>query len=215
MNSAHTLFEAHRIPGNVVIDQQPAELKIDALAGGLGRNQHLAFLAELSLGIDSTSRRVPVADRHAAVDLADLQPPLAQLAERPAVPTIAGQVVERLLVLGEHEQLHPRIVEDLLFCQHLLQPGQLGFNFPLLQGPCLVDELAETLDFLAKRLGIDGGDHTFEIRHDLLLLVFGQVVIIVWKMPLDVRLTELVRVVENPFPLVAHAFKAATDGVRT
>ena len=40
------------------------------------------------------------------------QSPLAQLAERPAVPAVAGEVVERVLVLGEDEQLHLRVVED-------------------------------------------------------------------------------------------------------
>ena len=58
------------------------------------------------------ARRVAVADLHAAVDLRDGQAPLAQLAERPAVFAVAGEVVERVLVLGEDEQLHLRVVED-------------------------------------------------------------------------------------------------------
>ena len=62
--------------------------------------------------------RVAVADLHAAVDLGERQAPLAQLAERAAVLAVAGQVIERVLVLGEDEQLHLRVVEDALLGQH-------------------------------------------------------------------------------------------------
>ena len=78
-----------------------------------------AVLAELALGVDAAARRVAVADLHAAVDLRDRQAPLAELAERPPVLAVAGEVVERVLVLGEDEQLHLRVVEDALVRQHL------------------------------------------------------------------------------------------------
>src|SRR5947209_5387465 len=39
MNPAHPLFETRRIPGYVVVYHQPAELQVDALARGVGRDQ--------------------------------------------------------------------------------------------------------------------------------------------------------------------------------
>ena len=113
VDAAHALLQPDGVPGDVVVDHQPAELEVDAFAGGLGGDQHLGgFLAELPLGVDARARRVAVADLHAAVDLRDGQAPLAQLAERAAVLAVAGEVVERVLVLGEDEQLHLRVAED-------------------------------------------------------------------------------------------------------
>ena len=68
VDAAHALFQPHRVPGDVVVDHQPAELEVDALARRLGGHQHLAILAELALGVDARARRVAVADLHAAVD---------------------------------------------------------------------------------------------------------------------------------------------------
>jgi hypothetical protein len=44
VDAAHALLQAHRVPGDVVVDHQPAELQVDALAGGLGGDQHLGGL---------------------------------------------------------------------------------------------------------------------------------------------------------------------------
>ena len=112
VDAAHALLEADGIPGDVVVDHEPAELEVDAFARRLGGHQDLAVLAELALGVDARARRVAVADLHAAVDLRDGEAPLAELAQRPAVLAVAGQVVERVLVLGEDEQLHLRVGED-------------------------------------------------------------------------------------------------------
>jgi hypothetical protein len=71
MDAAHALFQAHRVPGDVVVDHQPAELEVDTLAGGLGGDQHLGGFAELALGENAGAGRVAVADLHAAVDLRD------------------------------------------------------------------------------------------------------------------------------------------------
>ena len=43
-----------------------------------------------------------------------VRPHSTELAQRPAVLAVAGQVVERVLVLGEDEQLHLRVAEDAL-----------------------------------------------------------------------------------------------------
>ena len=65
------------------------------------------------------ARRVAVADLHAAVDLRDRQAPLAELAERATVLAVASEVVERVLVLGEDQQLHLRVGEDPLLGEDL------------------------------------------------------------------------------------------------
>src|SRR5205807_1339351 len=97
VDAAHALLQPHRVPGDVVVDHQPAELQVDALTGGLGRHHHLTVLAELALGVDARARRVAVADLHAAVDRGDRQPPLAQLAQRPARLAVTSEEVERFL----------------------------------------------------------------------------------------------------------------------
>ena len=85
VDAAHALLQPDGVPGDVVVDHQPAELQVDAFAGGFGGDQDLAVFPELALGVDAGARRVAVADLHAAVDLRDGQPPLAKLPERPAV----------------------------------------------------------------------------------------------------------------------------------
>ena len=114
VDAAHALLQADGVPGDVVVDHEPAELEVDAFARRLGGHQDLGLLAELPLGVDAGAGRVAVADLHAAVDLRDREAPLPQLAQRPTVLAVAGQVVERVLVLGEDEQFHLRVVEDAL-----------------------------------------------------------------------------------------------------
>ena len=53
VDAAHPLLQAHRVPRDVVVDHEPAELEVDAFAGGLGGDQDLALLAELALGVDA------------------------------------------------------------------------------------------------------------------------------------------------------------------
>ena len=42
MNAAHTLFKADRVPRDVVIDHQPAELEVDPLTSSFCGDEHLA-----------------------------------------------------------------------------------------------------------------------------------------------------------------------------
>ena len=76
VDASHPLFEPIRIPGNVVVEEDVAELKVDALARGLGgdENLNLAF-AELLFGVQSRARLVAGARLHAAVDAADREAP--------------------------------------------------------------------------------------------------------------------------------------------
>src|SRR5947208_1904576 len=93
VDAAHALFEADRVPGDVVVDHEPAELQVDALARGLCGDKHLRLLAELTFGINARAGRVAVATLHAAVDLGDRQTPLAQLAQWAPLTPVARQVV--------------------------------------------------------------------------------------------------------------------------
>ena len=139
-----------------------------------------AVFAELALGVDARARRVAVADLHAAVDLGDREAPLAELAERPAVLAVASEVVERVLVLGEDEQLHLRVAEDALVREDLLQLRRASISISRCSRAAgLVDELVEPRDLLAEGGRVDRGDHVFELGDDLLLLVLGQVVEVV------------------------------------
>ena len=90
VDAAHALFKPDRIPRNVVVDHQPAELKVDAFAGGLGRDEHLGGLREIPLGEDAGAGRVAVANFHAAMNLRHGQSPFAQFAERASVFAVAS-----------------------------------------------------------------------------------------------------------------------------
>ena len=62
VDAAHPLLQPVRVPGDVVVDHQVAELQVDALAGRLGGDQHLGLVLEDALGRD------PVLQTHPAVD---------------------------------------------------------------------------------------------------------------------------------------------------
>jgi len=45
VNAAHPLLKADRVPRDVVIDHQPAELEVDAFARGFRGDKHLTGFA--------------------------------------------------------------------------------------------------------------------------------------------------------------------------
>ena len=104
---------------------------------------------------DAGVRRVAVTDGHAAVDLRDGEAPLAELAQRTTITTVRGEVVQRVLVLGEDEQLHLWVVEDVVVRKDFPQLHQLRFDLASLQGAGVFDELAEPLDLFAECDWID------------------------------------------------------------
>ena len=116
-------------------------------------------------------------------------------------------------MLGEDEQLHLRIAEDVVVGKHFSQLHELRLDLAPFERARVIDELAELLDLLAKCDWIDGRDHAFESRLDFHLLVFGQVVEIIGKPILDLLPPVLLRVGENLLPLVPHALEAAAHGV--
>ena len=138
MDATHALFQAVRVPGDVIVDHVPAELQVDALASRLGRHQDLAVFPELALRSDAGARGIPIADLHAPVDLGDVQAPCTQFPERSASLAVAGQIVQGILVLSEEQEFHLRIAEDASFRDDGLELGQFGLDFPCFQRPGLV-----------------------------------------------------------------------------
>ena len=109
VDAAHPLLEAVRVPGDVVVEEDVADLEVDALAGGLGGDQDLDLaFAELLLGVEAGARLVARARLHAAVDAADAEAPGLQATH---------EVVQRVLELGEEEQALVRVVEEALLLE--------------------------------------------------------------------------------------------------
>ena len=64
VDAAEALLEAVRVPGQVVVDHQVGALEVDALAGGVGGDQHL-HLGVVHEALDDSA---PLLAAHAAVD---------------------------------------------------------------------------------------------------------------------------------------------------
>jgi hypothetical protein len=80
VDAPHALLQPVGIPGNVVVEEDVAGLKVDALAGGLGGHENLDFsLLELLLDIEAGARIVAGPGLHTPVDEADAEAPRGQL----------------------------------------------------------------------------------------------------------------------------------------
>src|SRR5439155_13556985 len=76
VDAPHSLLEAVRVPGDVVVEEDVADLKVDALTRRLGGDQNLDLaFAELLLGMEARPGFVARARLHAAVDVADAEAP--------------------------------------------------------------------------------------------------------------------------------------------
>ena len=95
VDAAEPLLEAVRVPRQVVVDHQVSALKIDALARGVGGQQHL----HLGVVPERLLRLQAILAAHAAVD--DDHGLLA--AEQRRDPLL--QIVQRVAVLGEDDEL--------------------------------------------------------------------------------------------------------------
>ncbi len=108
-----------------------AELEVDAFAGGLGRDEDLCLLAEAPLLVD------PLTEFHAAVDHRDLEV-RAQLFD---------EELERVLVLGEDQQLLGGIVPDAVLLQDLPEFIELDLAAESLGFLCLRKQRTYSLEF--------------------------------------------------------------------
>ena len=204
VDAPHPLFQAHRIPGNVVVDHEPAELEVDAFARRLRCRHDLAAFTELALRIDAATGSVAVADLHAAMNL--------RYGEVPFVPHLLDEVIERVLVLRENQKLHLRIVEDALLRQHFPKFPELGFDFALFEQKSLRDKVIQLSDLVFQRDWIYRDDGVFERGHDFLLLFFREIIEIVGNARVDLLLTVCRGITQYPLPLVPHSLQASPGG---
>ena len=127
MDAAHPLLQPRRIPGDVVVHHQPAELQVDPLAGGVGRHQvaGAAFrdgaAKELDLPVALPIGQAAVNERNATGEAEAFQP--------------AHQELRGVAMLGEDDQL---LVPEARIAEHLPQRVELGLVSLLRAGsaPC-------------------------------------------------------------------------------
>ena len=97
MDTAHPLLEPGGVPRDVVVDHQPAKLKVDALPGGICSNE-IAGAAVARRPAEELDLPLALAIVHAAVDRRDLS--------REAEPfEPAHEEVSRVAVLSEDDEL--------------------------------------------------------------------------------------------------------------
>ena len=98
VDTAEALLQPVRVPGQVVVDHQMRALEVDALAGGVGGQQHLnlGVVTERLLGLE------PICPAHAAVDHHQRFPAAQQAGDA------FLKIAEGVAMLGEDNQLLPR-----------------------------------------------------------------------------------------------------------
>ena len=97
MDAAHPLLQSRRIPGDIVIHHQPAELQVDALGGGIGAD-HVGGAAFLGCAAEEIDLLLAFEVVHRAVDLRD------PAGEAHTFET-ADQEVEGVAMFGKDENL--------------------------------------------------------------------------------------------------------------
>ena len=171
MDATETLLQPVRVPGQVVVDHQVGVLQVHAFACRIGGQQHLDVLVLAELLLDTTTL-VAVG---AAVDLNHGLRPAQQAGD------LAGQVVQRVAVFGEDDDLAAvavRIEHQLTVLQDLRQLAPLlvvaavvqraGFGFQRTQGEQLGLHLRE---------GVGGAGLLHRLVGDVLEVLRGQLVL--------------------------------------
>ena len=109
MDASDALLDAHRVPRQVEVDHDAAELKVAPLAGGLGGEQHRRAAFEARDGAILFLRR-QAAVVEAEIDAQSAQP--------------VGEQLERLAEVGEDDHALLRVGQQRR--QHPLQSLGLG-----------------------------------------------------------------------------------------
>ena len=162
MNAAHALLQPGRIPRDVVVRHQGAELQIDALSRGVGGDE-VARAAGAAEALDLPFALRPV---HPAMYLRHA----AGMAE--AFQT-ADQVVHGVAVLGEDEPLFVGVARVF---EHFAQLLELGFLAGIENGAGAGVQVLERFDFLFQLLDGDGHDRA-EHRHLVIFARFAGTVV--------------------------------------
>ena len=166
VDASHPLLQAVGIPGDVVVDHQRAELQVDALTRGLGRHHNLRPVAEGVFGLDAGVHIQRTVDGHHVVT------PLAQFAQRVLSLAGPGQILQRVLELGEDQQLaRPKVVQDVV-----AQCGQLALDGLSAHGFRLGDERLQFIDLLAHLFDVLRDGQVFQPGFDVHPLILRQVV---------------------------------------
>jgi len=130
MDAAHTLLEAVRIPWNIIVDHQGAELQVDALATRLRRDHDLVLVTKVMLCLDAAIQA------HAAVDIRHSKAPLTQPLR---------QIVESIARLGEDKQLFAA-GSKLTVLNHLAQFRKFGLHAMAFSLTGQLDKVLQLLD---------------------------------------------------------------------
>ena len=146
VDSAHTLLEAGRVPRNVEVDHDPAELEVDAFRGSIGAD-HEPHTAGVVRQAKSLNMLLSFRVVHPAVDLGDL------LGVAHATETL-DQVVERVSMLGENDELLSREARK---SQHFPELVKLGLRPLLVDSPGEISQGADLLPF-DEKVGQGSGD---------------------------------------------------------
>jgi hypothetical protein len=133
VDTAHPLFQAVGVPGDVVVDHEVAKLEVDPFACRFGGHQDLGFGLEDPFGPD------PVFQTHAPVDDIGLVSPLFY-------PVF--QIVEGIPGFRKDEEFS--VLRALVFLGELMKGLskflQLDLLFPFDDGPRSFDEVGEGCD---------------------------------------------------------------------
>ena len=145
MDAAHALFQAGGVPGDVVVDHQPAELEIDALAGGVGGDETAGPAFGFRLA-EEFHLPLTLLVGHAAVDQGD-SPGEAEALKSP------NQETGGVAMLGEDDQL---FAGELRVAQDALQLLELGLLSGFVEGARFVPQLFDFEKLLLQIKEIDG-----------------------------------------------------------
>ena len=205
VDAPHALLEAVGVPGDVVVEEDVADLQVDPLAGRLGRREYLhRALAELLLGVKPRARLVPRTRLHAAVDDRHLETPRVEFLD---------EVVERVPELGEEDQPLVRPVEESLAPQEFFELGELGLDaraFDVL-GPD--GQGAELGDLLAHPVRVAGqGDRIEQPFQPLAVAILHLLQLVEVRRDRRSGLREVLRLREGTFQPVGPVGEAAPHG---
>ena len=163
VDAAHPLFEAVRIPRDVVVEEDVAALQVDPFAGRFGGGQDLdGAFAKLLLGVEPGSGFVARAGFHAAVDAAHPESPRLEAIH---------QVVEGVPELREDQQPLVGTVEEPLVLHDRAEAGQLSLAAGAFDRLRFLGKLSELGDLLADLIGVPG--QRVRLQDPLQPLAFG------------------------------------------
>ena len=178
VNAAHPLLQTSRVPGDVVVDHQAAELEVDALARGVGRDKE-AGTRRVAEALHLLLALLP---RHGAVDRGDL----TRVAKR-FEPS--DQVVDGVAVLTEHQ---PFLVGMAGVFQNFAEPFELRLLARLNESAGPPAQIVQGLNLVAEFID---GDRDHRAEHGVLVVLVPLEPSVVARVVGSVVLVEVVRLV--------------------